>query len=168
MAKVAGITRLNRAISKELKPFGISRAKASSEYAYYFNSGKVTYKITEDTLEDNLFKQFVLETFNYEIPNIFIFSLLHEVGHHKTWEDLSDETCDYCDNEKMRIMKEMENAHTRYAIKDLEYQYFKLPDEMCATMWAVSYSMAHPRKIKRMWKKSEKALHKFYKKNGVV
>lgn len=168
MAKIQGIAKLNKTISKQLKPFGITKARLSTDYAYYFNSGKVDYKITDGTIEDRLFNQFVLEKFDYEIEDNFIFSLLHEVGHHKTFEDLTDEEWSYCSQEKDRIEKEMRDAHTRYAVKKLEYEYFNLIDEMLATSWAVEYAKANPRKVVKMKKKSHRALKRFYKKNGVV
>ena len=167
MARVRGEKKLNKAVSLQLKPFGISKAECSNEYAYYRNSERITFKLTEDTLEDRWFMEFVKERFNFDVKYPFIFSLLHEVGHHMTDDDLDDITYHFCESEKMFIDEEMQTADMRKS-KDLEWKYFGLPDEILATTWAVDYMKSHPRKVERMWNEILVALKKFYRKNGLI
>ena len=164
MAKVKGAKVLNKAITKELSAFGIKKAVCTNEYSYVFDKEMVTYKLTEGTAEDIWFTEFIKERFGYEVRYPFIMSLLHEVGHHKANDDICGEVYDFCMAEKKRINDEMETANVEQS-KILEWQYFNLPDEIMATKWAVDYAIAHPKKIKKMWKKSKKALMDFYKKN---
>ena len=166
MDKIKGMRVLNKAISAELKPFGISEAVCGDEYNYSLDKESVMFKLTENTIEDILFCEYVKERFNYNIRHIFVFSLLHEIGHHKTYDDITGSVYDFCENEKERIAGDMITADDEDA-KKLEWQYFNLPDEIIATQWAVNYAKNHPKKVEKMWQKMKTALFEFYKKNGV-
>lgn len=168
MARIRGLRKLNKAVTIQLKPFGIDKAECSTEYAYYRNSERISFKLTEDTLEDRWFMEFVKERFGYNVKYPFIFSLLHEVGHHMTDDDLDDMTYDFCEGEKAYIDEEMQTATDIKTCKALEWKYFGLPDEILATTWAVDYMKSHPRKVERMWNEILVALEKFYRKNGVM
>ena len=166
MAKVKGIKKLCKAVSAQLKPFGITAANLSTEYSYVFADGSITFKVTEGALEDTWFNEFIEERFGYHVNNTFIISLLHEIGHAKANWEIEGAIQDFCIKEKDRIATEMANKENDFdAQKILEWQYFNLPDEIMATQWAVDYALKHPKKIKKMWKKFEKAFHKFYEKN---
>ena len=167
MAKVKGTKALNKAISTELVPFGISKAVCSDEYAYHFDDEHITFKLTEGTTEDLWFTEFIKERFNYEVRYPFVMSLLHEVGHHKANDEIDGMIYDFCMTEKERISAEMETADAEKS-KVLEWQYYNLPDEIMATQWAVAYAKKHPKKVKKMWAKMQSALMEFYKKNGVL
>ena len=167
MAKVKGLKKLNKKISKELAPFGIEKAFCSNDYSYIFTSKQVTFKLTEGTCEDKWFTEFVKERFNYDVRYPFIISLLHEVGHSKTDDQIQDELYNFCFKEKERIDKEMESVETIEEAKKLEWQYFNLPDEIVATAWAINYAKTYPKKVEKMWRKSQKALLKFYNKNNI-
>ena len=167
MAKIKGMKNLNKAISAELAPFGISKAVCGDTYAYTFTDESVMFKLTEGGIEDLWFTEFIKERFNYNVRYPFIMSLLHEVGHHKANDEITDAIQEFCENEKERITTEMETADEKRS-KELEWQYFNLPDEIMATQWAVSYAIKHPKKIKKMWLKAQEALMEFYKKNGVL
>ena len=166
MAKVKGAKVLNKVISQELSGFGIKKAVCTNEYSYLFDKSIVTYKLTEGAVEDVWFSEFIKERFGYEVRYPFIISLLHEVGHHKANDDICGEVYDFCMSEKARIENEIQTANAERT-KELEWQYFNLPDEIMATAWAVDYARNHTKKIKKMWKKSKKALMDFYEKNGI-
>ena len=166
MAKVKGEKKLNKAISKELEPFGISKATCTDEYSYNYENENITFKLTEGTNEDIWFIDFVEERFNYQVRFPFVMSLLHEVGHHKANDDIDGEVYEFCLQEKKRIEEEMENADGKYS-KVLEYQYFNLPDEIMATQWAVKWAKKHPKKVRDMWYRMKKALLDFYAENGI-
>ncbi len=165
MTELKGKDKLNKAISKELKPFGISSANLSDEYSYYFDDESVTFKLTS-AVEDAWFNEFIAERFNYicEVP--FVLSLLHEVGHHKANDEIEGAIYDFCTTEKERIEEEMKTANADYS-KVLEWQYFNLPDEIMATQWAVNYAKKHPKKIKKMWERMKVNILAFYIENGL-
>lgn len=167
MAKIKGLKKLNKAITAQLAPFGIKKAKFANDYAFYWAKSLITYKITENETEDIWFKEFVEERFNYEIPDAFLFSLLHEVGHYNTIEEVSDCIQDFCFSEKDRISDEMQKIETTEQAKILEWQYFNLPDEIIATAWAVDYAKNHPKKVKKIIRELHKAFCDFYAKNEI-
>ena len=165
MAKVKGLKKLNKSVSKVLSPFGIKKAKCSNAYMYHFNKNVVEFQLTED-YTDELFNDFVRERFDYEVENNFIISLLHEVGHAKANDNIKGDIYDFCLAEKERIHNELMYSSGEEE-RALFYQYFSLPDEIMATQWAINYAETHPKKIKKMWKKCEKSLHEFYRINEV-
>jgi len=164
-----GIRKLNKTVSNELKSFGIKRAFYDDEigYCYFPSNSKISFKILEEDISDELFLEFIKDTFDYDVPNSFIISLLHEIGHHYTLDLIDEETNAFCEFEKMRIDEEMENATTEEEIKALNYQYFNLPDEIEATAWAVEYAETHPKKIKMMWNKMCNTLIEFCENNDI-
>lgn len=167
MSKLKGKKKLNKAVSAQLAQFGIKDAKLSTEYSYMWKKERITYKLTE-TIEDELFNAFVLDRFGYKVENTFIFSLLHEVGHHLANDEIDGAICDFCNKEKRRINKGMKIAETEEEVKILEYQYFNLPDEIMATQWAVNYAKQNPLEVGVMWACIKQELEKFYKKNGLT
>lgn len=167
MSKLKGKKKLNKAVSAQLKNFGV-KAKLSTEYAYYFSKALVTFKLTENTIEDELFNQFIFDRFGYQVENTFIISLLHEVGHHLANDEIEGALYNFCWDEKDRIEKAMKNATTENEIKELEYQYFALPDEIMATQWAVNFARNNVMECDIMWENIKTALYKFYKKNGLT
>jgi len=164
--KIKGVKTLNQAIYKPLAKFGISEVSLSDEYSYIFESESITFKVTE-TIEDKWFMDFVKERFNYE-TEYFIMSLLHEIGHHKANDEIEGDIYNFCTNEKERITRELENKNiTAKRARELEFQYFNLPDEIMATQWAVTYAKEHPQEIEQMWGEMLPAIQDFYSVNGL-
>ena len=165
MSKVKGIKKLNKAITKEIESFGIKKAKVDTEYSYLDRI--VYFKLTKGTLEDEWFKNFILERFGYKVEFPFVISILHEIGHYKTLDELYENNTlyNFCNSEKKRIKKEMETEEGTDRACQLEFEYFNLPDEIIATAWAVNWAKKHPKKVRKMWKNCQRALMEFYKKN---
>lgn len=166
MSKLKGRKKLNKVVSAQLANFGIKKAKLSDTYSYCYPN-VITYKLTE-VMEDELFNQFVFERFGYKVENSFVFALLHEVGHHKANDNIVDDILDFCLQEKERIEKAMQTADAYDEIKELEYQYFALPDEIMATQWAVNFARNNKLECDVMWENIKIALFKFYEKNGLT
>ena len=166
MKKIKRVNKLNKVITKELKPFGIRKATMSNEYAYYFNDSHITYTLIE-TINDEWFNEFVKERFNLSDTESFVLSLLHEVGHHKANSNIDGDIYDFCMKEKKRLEKCIKKSDCTEEIKKLNWEYFNLPDEIMATQWAVNYIKRHPKKVEKMWDNIYKELLKFYKKNYV-
>lgn len=168
MAKVKGKKKLNKAITKLVKPFGISKAKLGTEFAYYFTDEHIEFQMTCGDWSDEMFDKFLEKEFGLVNPYPFVLSVLHEVGHHYT-EDEFDEIYSSLVDEKDRIGQLIREGGLSEAVKEeLEFQYFRLPDEYAATKWAVNYFTQHREECDKMYKKACKALCKFYKKNGVT
>jgi len=167
MGKLKGYKKLNKRITKILEPFKIKKATCTNEYSYNFEKEEVTFKVIEGSVEDLWFIEFIKERFNYDVKYPFIISLLHEVGHKNTFDELGEIAYDFCLNEKKRISEEMLTADYNQS-KKLEWEYFSLPDEILATNWAIEYAKTHEKEIQIMWLESLQALEKFFQKNGLL
>lgn len=143
--------KLNKAVSAQLAPFGINKAKYTGEYSYSFEKNRVDFKVDNSAIEDKWYNEFLLERFRYTPTNDFIMSLLHEIGHAKANENIVDDIYEFCINEKARIGIEMMVAEDEKTGRALSFQYFQLPDEIMATQWAVNYAEAHENEIEEMW-----------------
>ena len=164
--KVKGVRKLNSVVSAQLKDFGIKRAVLSDEYCYMCNKEEVQFKLTTD-IEDEWLEEFIKERFGYVVPNIFIISLLHEVGHHFTYDDVDGSVLSFCEDEKARIESEIVTASDERS-KALEWEYFNLPDEIVATAWAVKYAREHEDEMVEKWNTIAVALKEFYERNGLT
>ena len=168
--RIRGRKKLNKAILAEVAPFGIQSAKLSNEYAYYYEDESISYKLDCGAIEDEWFNEFLIERFGYRCKGnaeSFVLSILHEVGHHKANDEIEGAILDFCNTEKERIDREMQDADSEQS-KVLEWQYFNLPDEIMATQWAVNYAKSHPRKVKKMIERLRASLMEFYMVNGLT
>jgi len=166
--KLKGLVALNKAISKILnREFGISNAECSDSYSYDYLDDTIRFKLDVD-IEDEWFSEFIYETFGYEVENPFIMALLHEIGHAETEEDVTEDEFSYCFNEKKKIAERMDNTEDPAQLKAYEWEYFRLPDEIKATTWAVEYAMENPNAIKALWEQIHPILMEFYKVNGII
>lgn len=129
-----------------------------SDFYYDNDLETVFYTIVISERADRLFKQFVLDTFNYEVKNVFLLSLLHEVGHYFTYYQFSSEELKKYRQKKKRIQKDKIVSDKNF------YEYFALPNEEAATAWAVEYLRDHEKECANWWKKIQKELENFYEK----
>lgn len=168
MAKLKGKKKLNKAITELVKPFGISKAKLGTDFAYYLIDEHIEFQMTCGEWGDQMFDEFLSDYFDFVNPYPFVISILHEVGHHMTYDILTNAELKQSFRMKELLPKEMKKAKTPEDKKRLVYKYFTLPDEIMATTWAVDYFTAHRKECDEMYKKACKALCKFYKKNNVT
>lgn len=163
MAKMKGVQKLNKSITAAFADFGITKMQLTTDYGYYASNKSIDYRLTEGHIEDIWFNEFVKERFGLTVKNIFMFSILHEIGHHETIEEIyeSDFLYDFCMKEKERIHKKMQKASAKKS-KKLEWEYFNLPDEIAATAWAVDYIRHHKKKLETIWENVQNALVEFY------
>ena len=165
MATIKGLKKLNKATLNELKDFGIDKTFLTDVgYEYNFEENAVGWSLIQNETDD-IYNTFVYERFGYKVTNTFFISLMHEVGHYKTADDVMGSAYEYCLEEKERICDRLLDDITTKEKRVLHYQYFNLPDEWAATYWAVNYIKNHPKKSKKIIKRLEKALFDFYDNN---
>lgn len=143
----------SKKLTKIFKKFDIDKVKKGTEFAYVYEDNTILY--TTDTCEvDEFFSSFLKDRFDYDDKYPFAMSLLHEVGHHVNNDEIVDNIYAFCIAEKYKISKAVEKVSDsdleRY--KELNYQYFNLPDEIMATAWAVQYAKKHPKKLAKIEK----------------
>lgn len=168
--RLKGTKRLNKVMTKTLRPFGISKTKLGNDYGYFLYNSNIEFRLIDETKEDKWFNEFCEEEFGYTVRNNFIISLLHEIGHHKTLWDIYENMYleDFCLDEKARIDAEIATAKDEAEVRKLEFDYFRLPDEYLATRWAVEYAKTHEKELDEMWDKMRKVIIWFYLKNKVI
>lgn len=166
--KLKGVRKLNREMTKIFaKRFGIKSVKLSTYYAYFPTKESITFQIVECE-ENEWFAQYIEERFGYRVEYPFLISMLHEVGHHKTLDDLGENVYNFCQDEKDYIENMLQDEElTEEEQKKYEWQYFNLPDEIIATAWAVKYATKHPRIMKKLNKQIMELLQEFYKANDL-
>lgn len=76
--------------------------------------------------------------------NIFLLSLLHEIGHIETWDDdIADQKDIIYGLLKVKFDSEKENL-TQTEMEEYCNEYFKIPLEWNATEWGIQFALAHP------------------------
>jgi len=163
-----GKKELNKAIHSLFDMLGYSEitCELSTEFAYHPITEKITYTLIEMPYNDIGFKEYLKETYS-DCPecSMFVFSLLHELGHHLTLDDIEDSVYNKCWKQKERLEKK-----TPKTIKgkiNLQKAYCKIYDEAIATETAVEILKNNYKKILEFEAIWFSAVMKFYNKNGL-
>lgn len=153
--------KLNKKVTAFVKLFddGVI-AKLGKEFEYSFEKERVLFPLEVTDRHDEQFSIFIKKMFGYDVPNTFMMSLLHELGHHFTGERFSEE------DEELYLVRN-EEISERLLEPDCGdqpyYDYYALPQEMAATAWAVDVYRNNEKAIQKEWKKIKKALTKYEK-----
>lgn len=130
-------TTLDKKLTKYCKKFGIKKVKCGEEFAYFPTNRLINYTLLIYKT-DFQFINLVNTKYNANIePWYFIFCLLHEVGHHMTMDELTNE--DLLNDLFLRQV-------VIPSIKDEDRKgkaYINLTAEDLATTWALDYIDTH-------------------------
>lgn len=167
--KLKGLKRVDRIINEFTKQFGIE-AHLGTDFCAYIEDREINYPIVLVDAADKYFVPFIQSIDPHIQADIFVISLLHEVGHIYTKFNLSQEEWDKdwvakaaIDNAIQATEDEDEASFER-----LNNEYFNLPDEIAATKWALNYIKKHETEVAEFWAELQPAIHRFYRKNGVI
>lgn len=160
--EVKGLELFNKVVDKFVSKWDCS-ARVGTEFAYFYLTNEISWSllVTEDA--DKYFQSFLNKNFPDITADTFIWSLLHEVGHHETIDDWTEEEQEFFDSEKERI----DELYRQSTNKDLSYLYFNLPDEYAATCWAADYIRENPEEIEALLEELREVAKVFYKLNEV-
>ena len=165
---VKGKKELNKAIHTLFEELGYDEIECSleSEFAYYPTKERIAYSLIEMPYSDIGFKEYLKETYP-DCPecSMFVFSLLHELGHHLTLDDIEDNVYNKCWQQKRRLEKR--EPKTDKARIKLQKDYCKIYDEAIATETAVEILKNNYRIILNFEKVWFNAVMKFYERNGL-
>ena len=167
MAKLKGKKAFTKAINEfTQKEFGVT-AVFGNEFQALTDD-----KIIEFTLAvDKDMQECVIDDMESRFPDIqtsmFVWLLMHEIGHCMTAEewDVDDET--YFAKAKDRLMDYWTTDAHEDVVARNEW-YHLIGDEYFATRWAGRWMRGNPKKMKKFAKKTNKAFKKFFKKNGLT
>lgn len=136
-----------------LEPFGLD-SELDSDFGYDSEDERVYFSILYTERSDRLFKQYIQKEFNFDPPNLFMISLLHEVGHAYTLPTFSKTIIKATNKAKKLIEKELEknDSDTIYS------SYFDLSIEKVATAWAVDYYKSNKTRCDEFYSRFEKTL----------
>ena len=137
-------------------------AELGDEFLYFGSDNTITYTLIVGELSDRVWKSYIKQTFGYEMKNVFLFSLLHEIGHHHTMGQFSRKLQNAEDKKVARIEKDLSHSNCEELDTLLYLEYYDLPMEKVATEWAVNYAKNHRKKLFRFWRKLEIALHQYF------
>lgn len=153
-------TTLDKHITNYCKQFGIKKATCTNEFAYLLSSETITYTVFYFDL-DNTMIELVNEKYGVDItPFYFIFSLLHEVGHHMTMDDLTQEDFDndmFC---RQVIIPQITDK------RECLEAYINLTAEDLATSWAIDYIDSHIKECAKAQIRFCKIIDHIYKKKS--
>lgn len=164
--KLIGQTELEKNITRIF-------SKAMNEYIsmeldsdFWYNciTEEIHFSIIISERSDRCFKEFFHKRYGIELKTsveLFVMSVLHEIGHYYTYDDISDDIFNYCKDEEERIQKELEENDT----DEIYSRYFYLPDELVANDWAAEWYKSHPKKFKKLTDKTQAILNTFYSQN---
>ena len=119
---------LEKKITNFVKNFGIRRAFCTDNFFYNIKKNTINFSVYIDDREPAHIK-FINNKYDTDITDwYFIFSLLHEIGHHETMDELTDNDWlteilvrNHCDSEI----------------------YWNLKAEDLANRWAIQYLIDH-------------------------
>lgn len=160
--EVKGLELFNKVVDKFVSKWDCS-ARVGTEFAYFYLTNEISWSllVTEDA--DKYFQSFLNENFPDITADTFIWSLLHEVGHHETIDDWTPEEQKEFDAKKDFI----EELYKAKQDKKISYLYFNLPDEYAATCWAAEYIRENPEEIEALLGELKEVAKVFYKLNEV-
>lgn len=150
---------LNKKVSLFVQSFDESLiAKLGTDFEYNFEKERVQFPLAIDDVHDAYFTEFIKKVFDYDVPNAYMMSLLHELGHHFTGFDFDDEDEEHYLTKVEEIQNKMLDNEDN---KQLHFEYYSLPQEIAATAWAVNVYRNNEKDIKKAWKKIKKALKEY-------
>lgn len=162
MAIVKGLNRINKIINDfTQKNFGVT-AELNAEFQAFCGSKVINYTLFYD--EDS--RKFFMDDAEARFPDvkadIFLWCLMHEIGHCMTDDAWTEADTNFFLNIRDEYLPFVEDDQMRYDL------YHALPDEFIATNWAGNYMRKHPKKIAKFWAELQPAIIRMYKKNGVI
>lgn len=131
------ITEITNLLNNWLKDNGFDlTTRFEQDFGYYHNENVIAFGLLTTEKTENCFTTFVEDLGGYRELG-FINSFFHELGHHETYDDISDRDYEYGQMVKAYLAdKEELNEY------DL-YTYFNLPIERAATEWGIAYINDH-------------------------
>lgn len=131
------ITEITNILDTWLKENGFDlTTRFEMDFGYYHNENVIAFGLLTTERNEECFSNFVEDLGGCREFG-FLNSFFHELGHHETYDDISDRDYEYGQMVKAYLADKEE-----FSDYDL-YTYFNLPIERAATEWGVAYINDH-------------------------
>jgi hypothetical protein len=152
-------SKIEKIINEFLKQFECY-CELSNRFAYDDGLNLINYTLFE--VQDGTAEEFLDAINKYHHPkvqaDIFLWCLLHEIGHHETLCLFNEKEFD----EYLEFVTDAEQG------KHTNAEYCICPIEWSATDWAVEYANNHFEELSIFWDKLRGAILEFYRDNGLA
>ncbi len=162
--EIKGIKKIDKIINNfTMKNFGVT-ARFDTEFEAFCDEGRKLIGYTLITTEggEGQFVEDAIKRYPEVKADIFLWALMHEIGHCMTEDMWTPEEREYFYYQKDMIY-EMEVEE-----EGMNAWYHACPDEFFATKWAGDYMRNHPKKMKKFWNELQVAIIQMYKKNDLI
>lgn len=162
--EIKGIKKIDKIINNfTMKNFGVT-ARFDTEFEAFCDEGRKLIGYTLITTEggEGQFIEDATKRYPEINADIFLWALMHEIGHCMTEDMWTPEEREYFYYQKDMIY-EMEVEE-----EGMNAWYHACPDEFFATKWAGDYMRNHPKKMKKFWNELQVAMLQMYKKNNLI
>ena len=132
-------TTLDKNVSRFLRHFGINKARRNerTSFCYDPNTRNIYYSVYQRS-EDASHTEWIKEKYGFDVSDyVFLFAILHEVGHHMTLDQLTEEQMQMEDFTRRFLLPQMEEEGMPVEI--INEVYYNLPAEDLANRWAFEY-----------------------------
>lgn len=165
MAKIKGLNKIDRIINEFTLQFDI-KADLDTEFQAFCDTMTIGYALFFNE-EDRMYFINDAEKRYPEIKaDIFLWALMHEIGHCMTDDMWTEEEKAYFEEQKETIAWMPADTEEDEQLRNDFYH--NVPDEFFATKWAGDYMREHPKKIAKFWNELQAAIMRMYRKNGVI
>ena len=169
MAKLQGeklLKQIKKEVNKFVAPFGV-KAKLGTDFCYVSDKSTVYYSFAVPDRNRETWARWCASISPEVKVDIFLSSLMHEVGHHMTMESIDPAVQRYCDDMKVKIDGWAEDEDNTISGEELDFMYYGLPDEIAATEWGLNYISCAHKVCKKFWNKIQPLIVEFYSVNGI-
>jgi len=149
-------SRITEIIDNFLEQFGLT-CFCGTDYGYYRETDEIEYCVMTIERNDKLWREYLINRYGNEIDvdyyPLFIWSLLHEVGHSQTELLFS--------GEGRALIDEYKQSLDGSSDEDTMF-YFNAPDENLATFWAFDYIRHNPIEVEELTHELAVAFAEFF------
>lgn len=151
---IRGLNELDQAIQSFLLDinFDIKSCVLGLDFCCYPEDNEIVYSLFVTEKCSNTFMDRVRNKYPDIDADEFLWSLLHEVGHLVTYDDVFDW-------DMITRIKDLPNLSDEV--------YYELTDEYLATEWAANYMREHRELVEEHWEHIRAAIVNIYELNGV-
>ena len=161
--ELKGKEQLDKVVNDFVSQFGCT-AELGTDFNYCYETERLQYSLLMSAVANETFMKFICENHPEAAritDNIFIWSLLHEIGHHETWRLWSDtEQAEFDETKELidalSMCCEDEEEYAKYCTA-----YCYILDECVATAWAADYIYFHEKELREFWEKWTEELWTF-------